>query len=114
MNTISYVSILESYNIKKPTWSRKDLQSQIDDLWVPLNLVMDFELPLLTNAEEITNSDHKIFTTSWKTNLNKKRNDSAKKRKKRQKVYKYDKMKEEDWVNFRSYIDKDLQKHRKV
>ena len=73
---------------------------------------MDFEIPLLINAEEITNSDHKILTTSWKTNLDKKRNDSGKKRKKRRKVYKYDKMKEEDWVNFRSYIDKDLQKHK--
>ncbi|CAG8844136.1 16202_t:CDS:2, partial [Gigaspora margarita] len=66
MSTIGYVSIMEAYNITEPTWSRKDLHSQIDDLWLPPDTIMDFEIPVLRSAEDITNSDHKILEKQYK------------------------------------------------
>ncbi|CAG8551191.1 14726_t:CDS:1, partial [Gigaspora rosea] len=91
---------------------RKDLQSQIDDLWLSLDIIMDFEIPTLSSATEITGSDHKILTTSWKTMLKKWGNAKAKKWQKRRKVYKYDKMEEEDWLNFGRHIETELQKYK--
>ncbi|RIB23069.1 hypothetical protein C2G38_2172334 [Gigaspora rosea] len=73
---------------------------------------MDFEIPTLSSATEITGSDHKILTTSWKTMLKKWGNAKAKKWQKRRKVYKYDKMEEEDWLNFGRHIETELQKYK--
>ncbi|CAG8830438.1 26033_t:CDS:1, partial [Gigaspora margarita] len=50
-----------AYNITEPTWSRKDLHSQINDLWLPSDTIMDFEIPVLKSVKDGTDSDHKIL-----------------------------------------------------
>ncbi|KAF0464568.1 reverse transcriptase [Gigaspora margarita] len=65
MNGLS--SLLDFHKISNPTWQGRGLYSQIDDIWVSSNILLDIDTPDITDATSISNSDHMIISTSWHT-----------------------------------------------
>jgi exonuclease III len=64
MQTHGMNSLLKYFNINSPTWARGPLQSQIDDIWISSALLPNITQSELISAELITNSDHKIISTT--------------------------------------------------
>ncbi|CAG8650688.1 10358_t:CDS:1, partial [Paraglomus brasilianum] len=56
MNGLS--SLLDFHKISNPTWQGRGLKSQIDDIWVSSNILLDIDTPDLIIATGISDSDH--------------------------------------------------------
>src|SRR5437868_1419544 len=55
-------SILKTFKVSIPTWTRSQLESQIDDILIPQNILYTFLAPTILEAKEVTDSDHKVIT----------------------------------------------------
>ena len=69
LSTNNFTSLLNFHNITTPTWHRNNSSSQIDDIWVSSDILLDIETPTFTNATGITESDHIIMSTTWYMNF---------------------------------------------
>jgi hypothetical protein len=58
-------SVLETFQVSTPTWHRRQTHSQIDDIWIPQNLIHIVSAPAITDADSITDSDHAIISIKW-------------------------------------------------
>ena len=101
----NYTSLLNFHNILTPTWRRNNSYSQIDDIWVSSDLLLNIDSPELINATGITDSDYTILLTTWHTNFSP---SVPRNKKKKRKIYLYDRMTEENWENFTNDTHKSL------
>src|SRR6185295_16394599 len=62
------LSTLDYFNITDPTWSRQEMNSQIDDIWVPTQLIHNITPPQTISPSGITDSDHQIVQLQWAYN----------------------------------------------
>ena len=92
-------SLLNFHKILEPTWQGRGLNSQIDDIWTSSRILLDFDPPQLTDPTGISDSDHKILTTTWYTNFTP---TVPRNKKKKRKTFCYKKATTEDWENFRN------------
>jgi hypothetical protein len=97
--------LLNFHNITAPTWNRNNSYSQIDDIWISTDILLDVEIPNLTNAIGITESDHSIVSTTWFTNFS---SHCPRNKKKKRKIYLYDRMTNENWEEFSDKIHQNL------
>ena len=90
--------MLQFYHINTPTWARGQSTSQIDDIQLSTDIILDFELPIIIDPTGITDSDYMIIYTKWNTNfiLLAKRSKKAK-----HKIYIYNKINKDKWEEFR-------------
>src|ERR1043165_6813237 len=100
-------SLLDYFDINLPTWVRGPLHSQIDDIWISNTLTPNMDQPEIISTELITDSDHKIITTTWQTNTSI-RNYRPKTRKRT--IFLYNKMTQDDWTDFKNDINKNIKK----
>ena len=63
MQIHNMLSMITTHSITLFIWIHQEISSQIDDIWIPNNLITQFTTLLLKDAEFITNSDHKILNT---------------------------------------------------
>ncbi|CAG8573095.1 19366_t:CDS:1, partial [Gigaspora rosea] len=80
--------------------------SQIDDIWISNEIILDFECPTLVSPAGITDSNHQIIQMTWCTNLYTK---PRRKQKAKRKIYLYDKTSEEAWDELRKFVTAELQ-----
>jgi hypothetical protein len=76
-----------------PTWSARETNSQIDEIWILANRIDEFTTPQIINAAHISESDHKIIYTQWNTQdkvIHIQRKNTHKRR-----IYQYEKMSQE-------------------
>ena len=93
MQAQSITSLLQYFDITEPTWRRGEAHSQIDNIWISNSLTLCISKPEIICADLITNSDHKIVTTTWQLNAQiKKYRPKTKKRS----IYLYNKMKQDN------------------
>jgi len=97
LSNANATSLLDFHNITSPTWIGPSAQSQIDDIWCNQELLLDLEKPIITDAEYITNSDHRIISTRWDTELQTSRGPRNKRRKR--KIFQYEKIDSKKWGN---------------
>src|ERR1043165_1259979 len=64
LQSLSSTSLLEFYAIAEPTWQRGLNQSQIDDIWVNSEILLDFSSSTTIDPIDITNSNYKIIATT--------------------------------------------------
>ena len=62
-------SLFLFHNIIDSTWSNNRSQSQIDDIWCSNDMILDLDYPILIDTTGISDSDHKIISTTWHTNF---------------------------------------------
>ena len=98
-------SLLNFHNITTPTWNRNNSYSQIDDIWVSTDILLDTEIPNITSAIGITESDHSIISTTWVTNFS---SHCPRNKKKKRKIYLYDRMTNENWEEFSNKIQQNF------
>ncbi|CAG8623248.1 10538_t:CDS:2 [Gigaspora margarita] len=72
---------------------------------ISAEVIHEFTKPELWETDGITDSDHIILKTSWRINLRAK---PRRKKKTTRKYYQYDKTLEEDWTEFRKFINEKL------
>ena len=101
LNTNNLTSLLNFHEITDPTWSNNTSSSQIDDIWASPNILLDFDRPVLTSALGISDSDHVIISSTWHTNFSPK---VPRNKKRKRKIYCYDKMTKEKWEDFANNI----------
>ena len=106
LQSLSSSSLLDFFSITEPTWKRGPLQSQIDDIWVNPEILLDFSPPQLIDPTNVTDSDHKIIATTWKTNFNLK---LPRSKKKKRKIYHYDQMTNDTWQVFSNAVGKEFE-----
>ena len=104
-HTITLGDFNDNTKLAGPTWKRGPLQSQIDDIWVNPEIILNFSPPSLIDATEITNSDHMIIQTTWTTNFNLK---IPQTKKKKRKIYLYEQMNSDTWQEFSKAIENDF------
>ena len=63
------ISAINYFNINIPTWQRQNKHSQIDNIWIPPNIIPSYEILKNTSANEITNSDYSILSINWNINF---------------------------------------------
>src|ERR1043165_1217797 len=105
LQSLSSSSLIEFYAITEPTWQRGSNQSQIDDIWVNSEILLDFSPPKTIDPIDITNSDHKIIATTWKTNFQLK---LPRSKKKKRKIYLYHQMTIESWEDFSKTLELEI------
>jgi len=111
LNTLGATSLLDFHNIISHTWTGPSSQSQIDDIWILQDMILEIEKPLLTEATYITGSDHCIISTTWHTHtLSKDINKNKRNKKRKRKVHQYNRMSAEDWNEFTDELGKNLAK----
>ena len=93
LSTNNFTSLLNFHNITTSTWHRNNSSSQIDDIWVSSDILLDIKTPTFTNAIGITESDHIIMSTTWYTNFTP---SGIRNKKKKRKIYIYEKMTKEN------------------
>ena len=103
LNAANAISLLDFHNITQPTWTGPISTSQIDDIWCTSDLVLDLETPSIQSAAFITDSDHDIISTTWHVQIQKLNTPRNKKRKR--KIYQYEKMSKENWEEFSNNVD---------
>jgi endonuclease/exonuclease/phosphatase family metal-dependent hydrolase len=102
LQSLSSTSLIEFYAITEPTWQRGSNQSQIDDIWVNSEILLDCSPPKIIDPVDITNSDHKIIVTIWKTNFQLK---IPRSKKKKRKIYLYHQMSTDKWEDFTNALE---------
>ncbi|RIB20337.1 hypothetical protein C2G38_2179577 [Gigaspora rosea] len=107
MKSYGLHSMLEHFGIENNTWTGPTVSSQIDDIWSTIAVLVKCDKPRLICADEITNSDHKIIMAQWNYdyNLNTKQRPHSSRW-----VYEYDKMKEKNWKEFETRIERAIKK----
>ncbi|CAG8778909.1 18625_t:CDS:2 [Gigaspora margarita] len=105
------ISSIEFHDIKEPTWSRENSNSQLDDIWINAKIIHKFGKLSLLRANGVTDSDHRILRVTWYIDL---RSKPRGKKKAWRKKYQYDKVTEEEWEEFREYIRDNLRKEYKI
>lgn len=103
LNAANAISLMDFHNITKPTWVGPTSSSQIENIWCTSDLLLDLDTPLIQSASFITNSDHSIVSTTWHIQIHKQHTPRNKKRKR--KIYQYEKMSKENWEEFSKDID---------
>src|SRR6185312_6857762 len=88
-----------------PTWHNNTTSSQIDDIWVSPDILLDLDRPVLTDTTGISDSDHMIITSTWYTNFTPK---APRYKKKKRKVYCYNKTTKQNWDDFAGKITSQL------
>src|SRR5260364_61324 len=100
LNLANATSLLSFYDINDPTWYGPNSASQIDDIWCNSEITLDIENIELIDAAHITDSDHRIVTASWNIDISKHK--TIRNKKKKRKIYYYEKMTKENWDDFAS------------
>ena len=103
LNAANLTSLMDFYNIQTPTWHEPNAASQIDDFWITSNTLLDFDYSNITSAMHITDSDHSIINTIWHTNFLSQK--CLRNKKKKKKIYLYEKIISEDWEAFTNLIN---------
>jgi len=112
LQTLNATSLLSFYHITTPTWANSNTSSQIDDIWVTPDMIQDIDQPIITDADYITDSDHKIIQSTWHIEIFKQK--TPRNKKKKRKIYQYAKMTKENWENFATEVDTALSDHNHV
>ena len=102
-------SLLQFHAITTPTWSNSTSSSQIDDIWCDSDILLDLDPPTILDATHITDSDHRILITKWHTTITPHR--TPRNKRKKRKIYHYNKMKPEDWETFANQVNEYFNKH---
>jgi len=103
LNSANATSLLSFHNITDPTWIGHSSTSQIDDIWCNSEIILDIEKLEIIDATYITDSDHRIITASWNIDISKQK--TIRNKKKKRKIYHYEKMTKENWEDFTSEIN---------
>ena len=64
LESYNFIPLIHTYHPHTPTWQCKNLSSQIDEIWVPQQILHTFTTPTITHATGITDSDHHIIHTN--------------------------------------------------
>jgi len=93
------------------TWSNGEAATRIDYIWVSEELASGLQEAEIEEAEEITESDHKIIRAEiWIKHLTAKINKAEVKRKRQSRtLYLYDQAKEENWESYAQELRKRLE-----
>jgi len=94
-------SLMDFHKITDPTWHGRGLSSQIDDIWVSPQLLLNFDPPQLTNPAGISDSDHCILSSVWYTNFNPA---TPRNKKRKRKTFCYERTTIENWDEFSNTI----------
>jgi len=92
------------------TWSNEEAATRIDYIWVSDRLATGLQKAEIEEAEEITESDHKIVKAEiWIKHVMAEKSEAEVKRKKQSRtLYLYDQAKTEDWENYAQELQKRL------
>jgi len=59
----NFIPLIHTYYPNTPTWKRNNLSSQIDEIWIPQQILHIVTTPNLIDPTGITDSDHHIIYT---------------------------------------------------
>jgi hypothetical protein len=92
----NFTPLIHTYHPQTSTWQRNQLSSQIDEIWVPQQILHIFTIPTITQATGITDSDHHIICTNLQIHTK----PTKRHKKYKYKAFKYDTMTKELWELF--------------
>ena len=99
------LSLLEVNKIQDYTWKRDQMESQIDDIWISEEIVVDTSYPIIEEVEP-SGSDHRMIKVQWKL---KRKFEAIRRKKRSRKVFKYNEMDEDKWEDFRAEIKRKIE-----
>ena len=84
------------------TWSNQETATRIDYIWLSETLALGLQKANIEEAEDLTNSDHKIITAEiWIEHITANCSEAEIKRKDRTRtIYLYEEAKQEDWEDY--------------
>src|SRR6185437_845438 len=107
MGNCNLTSTLNFFDITQHTWFRESSHSQIDDIWAFSHMIAELLPPMILSSVKSTSSDHEIVTVFWNHSIN---TALSRTKKCKCKIFHYDKMNNETWVNFAESISQNLTK----
>src|ERR1043165_5818387 len=92
----NFILLIHTYHPHTPTWQCNELSSQIDEIWVPQQILHTFTIPTITHATGITDSDHHIIHTNLQIHTK----PTKRNKKYKYKAFNYNTMTNELWEEF--------------